>query len=253
MKWLWVFSAAQAVMWGQSAREAVRQGEQIFAKSCATGYCHGARGGPGGAPRLAGRGFTQPFIAATVARGVSGTAMPSFAGTLSRSDLAAVVAYVSTLNGIANPAVAANVGGAESNAGPALSANAAKGRQLFSDAVRGFGRCSTCHEVNGLGISVATPIAEIPANAQALRSLATPHVLTSIIGGEQMPSLPVSSTNRGVVFYDLTSSPPVLRTADQGSVTSKEGSPWSHSSAIGSYNDAELDAILEYLRAASVP
>ena len=178
--------------------------------------------------------------------------MPSFAGTLSRSDLAAVVAYVSTLNGIANPAINAGPGGAESKTERPLSSDAAKGRQLFSDAVRGFGRCSTCHEVNGIGIPVATPIAEIPANAQALRSLATPHVSTSTIGGEQMPSLLVSNTSRGVVFYDLTNSPPVLRTVDQSSVTSKEGSTWRHSSAIGSYNDAELNAILEYLRAVAV-
>jgi mono/diheme cytochrome c family protein len=253
MKRLWLLTAASAVMWGQSVQQDLREGEQVFATSCATGYCHGARGGPGGAPRLAGRGFTQDFIAATVNRGVTGTAMPSFAGKLSRPELSAVVAYVSILNGIANPRVNSGPADSESSSGPPLSTTAAKGRQLFSDAVRGFGRCSTCHEVNGIGIPVATPIAEIPASAQALRSLATPRVSISVFGGEQMPSLLVSNTSRGVVFYDLTSPPPVLRTADAGSVTSKDGSTWRHSSVIGSYSDAELEAILDYLRAVAAP
>ena len=35
------------------AQDIVKQGEEVFNKSCATGYCHGARGTAGGAPRLA--------------------------------------------------------------------------------------------------------------------------------------------------------------------------------------------------------
>ena len=42
-------------------------------------------------------------------------------------------------------------------------------RAIFTEAVRGFGRCSTCHEVNDRGVSVAAPIAKIPASATDLR------------------------------------------------------------------------------------
>ena len=42
----------------QNAAIVVKQGEAVFSKTCATGYCHGIRGGPSGAPRLAGRGFS---------------------------------------------------------------------------------------------------------------------------------------------------------------------------------------------------
>src|SRR5262249_37298503 len=139
----------------QNLADALKQGEAVFSKSCATGYCHGARGANGGAPRLAARGFDQEFIAATVARGVPTTAMPAFANTLSRSDLTAVVAYVASLNGIANPSIGGGGGASGSNpvpAAPKLTGDAARGRSLFSDAVRGFGRCSTCHEIGGLGI-----------------------------------------------------------------------------------------------------
>ena len=82
------------------AQDLAKQGEAIFSKSCATGYCHGARGTNGGAPRLAARGFDQAFIANTVAGGIPNTAMPAFGSTLSRADLNAVVAYVASLNGV---------------------------------------------------------------------------------------------------------------------------------------------------------
>ena len=62
--------------------------------------------------------------------------------------------------------------------GPALTGEAARGAQLFTEAVRSFGRCSTCHEVGGFGISVAAPIAKVPASAAELKALATPNVKT---------------------------------------------------------------------------
>src|SRR5713101_6063966 len=83
--------------WTQNLQDVLKQGEQVFVKSCATGYCHAAKGGSGGgAPRLAARGFDQPYINSIVNRGVAGTAMPGFASSLSVVDRAAVVAYVAT-------------------------------------------------------------------------------------------------------------------------------------------------------------
>jgi mono/diheme cytochrome c family protein len=237
-----------ALGWCQSA------GEKVFAQSCATGYCHGAGGAPAGAPRLAGRGFDQGYITNTVMRGLPGTAMPAFGTTLSRADLAAVIAYVATLNGIANPTI--NVGpgaGAAVPPEPALSAEAERGRALFFDAVRGFGRCSTCHEVNGIGISVTTPIAKIPVDAAALRALQTPEVRTAAVDGEAMPALIVSQGKTRALFYDLTSVPPVLRTVDPGQLKVTEGSAWRHSSVIGAYDDAELASILAFLREVAKP
>ncbi len=234
--------------WSQSA------GEKVFAQSCATGYCHGAKGTPAGAPRLAGRGFDQAYITSTVMRGLPGTAMPAFGTTLSRTELSAVIAYVAMLNGITNPNI--NLGPGPGSAGPAeppLSPEAERGRALFFDAVRGFARCSTCHEVNGIGIPVATPIARIPADAAAVRALATPDVQTATVDGDAMPALIVSQGKTRALFYDLTSVPPVLRTVDPGTLKLTEGSAWRHASVIGAYNDAELTAILGFLRAAIRP
>jgi mono/diheme cytochrome c family protein len=232
-----------ALSWSQNT------GEKVFAQSCATGYCHGAKGAPAGAPRLAGRGFDQTYITNTIMRGLPGTAMPAFGTTLPRADLAAVIAYVAGLNGIANPVV--NLGPGPGAVGPAetpLSAGAERGRALFFDAVRGFGRCSTCHEVNGVGIPVSTPISQIPADAAALRALATPDVRTVTVDGEAMPALVVSQTKTRALFYDLTSVPPVLRTVNPDALKVTEGSAWRHASVIKAYDDAELAAILSFLR-----
>ncbi len=232
--------------WCQSPQDALKHGEQVFAKSCATGYCHGARGVASGAPRLAGRGFNQAYISNVVTRGISGTGMPSFGTTLSRPDLTAVVAYVATLNGVANPDT-----GLENAAdsAPALTGEAAGGAQLFREAARGFGRCSTCHEVDGLGISVAAPIERVPALVAALKALATPNVKTGVMDGESMPVLVLKDGKQSTLFYDLTSAPPVQRNVLPGSVKITDGRSRRHSAEIAAYTDAELDAILVYLRA----
>ena len=163
--------------------------------------------------------------------------------TLSRADLTAVVAYVATLNGITNPVVIAPAAPDRT-----LPAEAASGRDLFYDATRSFGRCSTCHEVNGLGIPVAGPISKVPDNVQALRTLVTPLVSTAVMNGESIPALVLSKGTRSLIFYDLTTPPPVLVTAEPSAVKLSDGSTWRHASVIGSYKDTELESILDFLR-----
>ncbi len=236
--------------WAQSP---IRRGEDVFAKSCATGYCHGVRGASSGAPRLAGRGFNQAYINNVVTRGISGTGMASFATTLSRADLVAVVSYVAMLNGIANPKIGSDDDDAPASSGPKLTGDAARGARLFTEAVRGFGRCSTCHEVGGFGVSVAAPIQQVPVSVAALQALATPNVKTGTLDSESMPVLVLSESKLSTLFYDLTSAPPVERNAQPGSVKFADGSGWRHSSVMAAYNNAELGAILAYLRAEIKP
>jgi mono/diheme cytochrome c family protein len=232
----------------QNVADVVKQGDQVFAKSCATGYCHGVKGGQSGAPRLAARGFDQAYINGVVSRGVPNTGMPSFSTRLSSADLTAVVAYVATLNGIANPNITAGAAVA-TPAGPALTGEAARGAALFREAVRGFGRCSTCHEVGGYGIPVAAPMAKVPVSVAALKSLATTNVKAGTLDGEMMPVLVLADKKQGTVFYDLTSAPPVQHNAEPGTLKLSGDSDWRHTSVIAGYNDAELGAVLAYLRA----
>lgn len=253
LKWIFATSALALSCQAQNVANVVKQGEAVFSKTCATGYCHGIRGGPSGAPRLAARGFDQAYINKVVTQGVPDTGMASFTTRLSPPDLVAVVAYVATLNGIANPNVRMDDEGDAVSTRPPLSGDAARGSRLFSEAVRSFGRCSTCHEVGGFGIPVAAPMAKVPASVAELKALATPDVKTGAMGGESMPVLILSQGKQATAFYDLTSAPPVQRNAEPGAVKFTESSTWRHSSAIGAYNDAELAAILDYLRVVIKP
>ena len=247
MKKTWVAAAFTLALScsAQNVASVVKQGEAVFSKTCATGYCHGIRGGPSGAPRLAARGFDQAHIDKIVREGVPDTGMVSFTTRLSRPDLVAVIAYVATLNGVANPdAISAR---------PTLTGETARGARLFSEAVRSFGRCSTCHEVGGFGIPVAAPLSKIPASVAEFKALATANVKAAAMGGESMPVLVLSQGKQGAVFYDLTSAPPVQRNTEPGSVKFTDGSNWRHSAAIGAYNDSELAVVLDYLRAVIKP
>jgi mono/diheme cytochrome c family protein len=238
--------------WAQSPAELLTRGEKIFNQTCATGYCHSLKGGSGGgAPRLVARGFSEAYINDVTTRGVPGTAMPAFGSVLSRLEFASVVAYVASLNGLTPSAY----GGPprETPSRPSLSTEAAHGREFFFEAARSYGRCATCHQVSGVGIPVASPIDRIPADAAALRALSTPAVKTAVMNGEGMPALVISRGKANTVFFDLTSAPPVQRTAETGAVKINDGSAWKHAVAISAYSDAELNSILAFLRAAIKP
>lgn len=90
-------------------------------------------------------------------------------------------------------------------------------------------------------------------NVEALRLLATPSVRTAIFESQSMPGLLLSNGSRAIVFFDLTTAPPVLHTAQPGTVTWREGSDWRHSPFTKAYNDFELEFILAYLRSTVQP
>ena len=80
-----LFFCAAVIAVAQST--AIKQGEQVFSKTCATGYCHGAGGTASGAPRVAARGFDQVYIQRVVSGGIADTAMPGFRSEEHTSEL----------------------------------------------------------------------------------------------------------------------------------------------------------------------
>jgi cytochrome c553 len=232
------------------AQDLAMRGADVYVKSCATGYCHGVKGAGGGAPRLASRGFDEAYISRVIRTGINGTPMPAFGTTLARLDLLAVIAYVGSLNGIApNPNLVIPRGPPQRT----LSPEATRGRALFYEAVRGFGRCSTCHLVDSLGIAITDPIGTIPANAAALRELPATKVVTVMADGESFPALVLSKGVTQVKVYDLTVAPPVLRVFPAAAAKIQDGSTWRHAAAMASYTDAELEGILVFLRVVGKP
>ena len=86
-----------------------------------------------------------------------------------------------------------------------------------------------------------------------MRALETPRVSTASSMGESMPALVVSRGKLRTIYFDLTSAPPVQRSADTPDVEVTAGGSWKHSAVIAAYSDAELSSIAAYLRAVAVP
>ncbi len=233
----------------QSEPSSMARGVDVFNKSCATGYCHGEKGMPGGAPRLAARGFDDAYISQTVRGGITGTGMPAFGMTLDRADLLGVIAYVDSLNGVTPPPNPFAAGPDRRRLAP----EAQRGRQLFADQVRAFARCSACHQADGIGIGVAAPFSSIPESVAALRRIATPQIETALAEGDSFPTLVLNKSGALTKLYDLKTMPPVLRTFPKSTVTLQNGSTWRHEAMLASYNDQELDSILVFLRAVVKP
>jgi mono/diheme cytochrome c family protein len=230
----------------QAAQERiVKRGAAIFAANC-TGYCHGANGTAGsGAPALAGRGFDGEYILKTVMYGVPNTAMAGWGQRIPKDDSAAVIEYVKSLNGIVAVGTTA--------ARPVLSATAERGRALFIDSGGELTHCSNCHQINNSGIAVTPPIVNIPADVAGLRSLSTPKVVNASFDGRTFPALVVSQVRDQTKFYDMTAVPPVLMGVAPAAITFGAPASWQHSSVLSTYSDADLAAILEYVRAMQQP
>ena len=238
----------------------LERGEEVYQLTCATSYCHGPAGGAAGAPRLAAREFDALYIASVTANGVPDTPMVGFANALSAEDMTAVLTYVAFLNGIINPQFSvddplASLGIAVANPRRIPLAGAAQeGRELFFDAYdKGLKRCSTCHEVEGIGIPVASPISVIPDSVRNLRNLSTPNVSTMTLDGDSMSALLLSSGVSGTKFYDMSAVPPVLRSVPPGAdlINTSGNTSWQHQDYIQAYTDAELERVLTFLKAIS--
>jgi mono/diheme cytochrome c family protein len=234
-----LFFIATTLAFGQ---DVLSRGADVFARTCATPYCHGPKGAGAAAPKLADRGFDEVHIASVTRAGIAGTAMQGYGSSLARADFNAVVAYVAKLNGI-------EPRGGATDTTPKLSPEAAHGRELFFDAVRGVERCGTCHQVQGLGIAIAN-IATVPKNIAGLREPEMPNVRTARVGADRFPTLIVSEGGKRTVLYDLSVLPPVLRTIESKDVGIVDYNAWLHSTITKSYSDRELESILSFLKAA---
>lgn len=223
------------------------QGAKVFRQSCAVGYCHGTAGAANRGPRLAGRGFDRSYVDKVIRDGIPGTGMPGFK-SLAAGDLTAVIAYVMNISGGGSTAApAAHLPSPEPPkfAGPA---EAKKGKDLFFDAARGT-RCGTCHSVEDWGAAVGPNlVSKLPASAAAIRNAKAGGVKQAVTSkGERFPALAMDRKPGQVQVFDLTSTPPVLRSFLPDEVKLESGT-WSHAKAIESYSDADLANIVAYLK-----
>jgi mono/diheme cytochrome c family protein len=232
----------------------VTPGEQIFARNCSVGYCHGVAGAAGRGPRLRGRSFAKDYLYNVTRDGIPSSAMPAWKDRLKDDDIRAVVEYVVSLARSTDPAPPANP--MPPGIGPAAMpdfkgpATAAPGHQLFFDPPRA--NCGVCHAVGGRGIAVGPDLTAInPAEIlNRIGATLSRHVLTARLkNGEAFPALLVEQSAQQIRLYDLTLAPPVMRTMLGPEIVSlAPNSSWRHSDFVKDYSKSELEEIVVYLR-----
>jgi len=196
-------SAAQP----QSAESQIEAGKRVYLGSCSMTYCHGAGGMGGGGPKLRDREFTAEYLTHLINEGIPGTSMPAFKDSLSRPQVAQLVAYVLSLSPKKGAAKAKSDPQPQSQTiDPHLSGEAPKtepapspaservksdvavndsfdihgdveaGRALFFDSAE-IQNCRVCHTLQNRGGRVGPDLTGLAGKPprEILRSIVAPH------------------------------------------------------------------------------
>lgn len=153
---------------------------------------------------------------------------------------------------MANPNPAAG-GPAESSEfkGPA---QAARGHKIFVDEANAT-HCGTCHALAHEGTAVGpdlTRLARLNARAivMAIRATRTQYVQSvKPKNGKEFPGMPAAHDENTAQFYDLSSTPAVLRKLDRKDIESvNDNSEWKHPPAGAGYTAAQLADVIAFIK-----
>jgi mono/diheme cytochrome c family protein len=182
--------------------------------------------------------------------------MPAWKDRLKDDEIRAVVEYVSSLASAGDAAPDANA--MPPGVGPASFSTfngppqVARGHGLFFDAARET--CGVCHSVGGRGMAIGPDLTALPVKRaaeilNAIRAERSQHVRRAKLkDGEEFPALRAEQTASQVRLYDLSSTPPVLRTFDRAEIVSLTEYPgWRHADFTRSYSSTELTDVIAYL------
>lgn len=260
----WLSIAAIAIVYAQpgvplGTPAAVARGDKLFAQGCAVGYCHGAAGTAARSPRLRGRTFDRDYLIRVIREGIPNTAMPAWGDRLTDRDIGDLADYVQSL---ANAPVGTDEAptAAVTQTAPApvtvteLPEEQRRGRELFFDLTR-QGRCSICHQLEGVGVAVGPEIAKVSSlkEPDALKVLryGRPRTVRTIVlkSGERFPGVIAERSAARTRVYDLSATPPVLRTILQAELAGiQRQTNWLHRTAVRAYTNEELQLLWNFIR-----
>lgn len=130
-----------------------------------------------------------------------------------------------------------------------------RGEVLFVDNSRG---CATCHALKGHGTAVGPDLTVIgrltpAAIVTAVRSSMTQYVQqVKLKSGASFPGMPAGEDEKAVRFYDLSTTPPELRTIDRSEMNSAgPQDKWKHPPLAGGYTAQQMADIIGYIRFAT--
>jgi putative heme-binding domain-containing protein len=243
----------------------IARGSDLFAGSCAIGYCHGSEGRASRGPQLRDRPWDPRHVYAVTRDGVPGTAMPAWKDILPDRDVWAVTAYVMSLSTTKLEGQAAVLElSASSVAPPVRSAEAQLGHDLFFD-LTNQKRCGICHRLGAKGAAIGPDLAasaKRKSDDDLLRDIVEPsatvaegyeQIAVATNNAESVVGVKKEETPGYVKLYDTSSVPPPLRTIyrDQiHAVNSLERSamPADYGKR---FSAQELRAIVAYLKSGS--
>jgi putative heme-binding domain-containing protein len=251
----------------------IADGARLFAPNCGSGYCHGAGGIGGGAPKLRDKELDPQYIFRTVSNGISGTAMLSFKSDFSEEQIWKVVAFilsdakVSDLTQPSQPktsttsASAATLSTTGSAATPAGDAQAGKGLFFNSSQPKS---CHACHAFDGEGGSIGPDLSSTGTrSARELFSaiLVARHakdsryvvLILALKNGDKIVGIKKDEDTESVRLYDITELPAVLRTVQKGDITKSENAvDWAvHKDNASLYTIKQLLDLVTFLKSSS--
>jgi putative heme-binding domain-containing protein len=218
----------------------IAEGAKLFAPNCGSGYCHGAGGMGGGAPRLRGKDLDPQYIFKAVSNGISGTAMLSFKSDFSEEEIWKLVAFIfsdAKVNSLPEPSStkpAPTSAPAHSDTAPAgvLTGSAQAGKALFFDSAQSKS-CHACHAFNKEGGAVGPDLLHAgnkPARELfSLTLVAHPAqnsryaVLMLVLkNGDKIIGVKKEEDTESVRVYDIAELPAVLRTVQKSDISKSE-------------------------------
>jgi putative heme-binding domain-containing protein len=225
----------------------IAEGARLFAPNCSSGYCHGASGVGGGAPRLRGKGLDADYLFKTILNGIPGTAMPAFKTELSEERIWTLVAFImsevkenkagpafapSTKSG--SPAADDSTNAAKLAAAASLIGDAQAGKALFFDSSRQKS-CRACHAVGGQGASIGPDLSKVGAKSarEIFLSIVLPRevkdsrfgtLTLTLKNGEKVLGIKKEEDEEVIRVYDIAELPAVLRTIQKSDLAKTEPS-----------------------------
>jgi putative heme-binding domain-containing protein len=249
----------------------IAEGAKLFAPNCGSGYCHGASGIGGGAPRLRGKDLDPKYIFTTVSNGISGTAMLSFKSDLSEEDIWKLVAFILSdgkVNPIPEPSPTkpspAPTSAAHSDTAAGILAGSAQaGKALFFDSAQSKS-CHVCHGFNEEGGTIGPDLSHAgnkPARELfSLTLVARPAqnsryaVLMLVLkNGDKIVGVKKEEDVESVRVYDIVELPAVLRTVQKSDISKSETVvDWPvHKDNASLYTIKQLLDLVTFLRSSS--
>ncbi len=136
-------------------------------------------------------------------------------------------------------------------------AQAARGQAMFFDE-NVVMRCGGCHSLAGKGTAVGPDISRLArlnarAIAMAIRATRTQYVqVIKLKAGGEFPGMPAAKDTGTLRYYDVSSTPPALRTLEQKDVASiGDNATWKHPPESAGYTAQQLADVIAYIKWAS--